>query len=120
MLPRQHRVETFLHKPLARPRDGGEAGVQGFNDATIAPTLTRLGDIRLEQHTSLQDRGGGMFAFAGQLFQRRPFVLGQANNVFLNHGFRHIPIPDTIDDGAESQRANSKSMTVGTSEMLAR
>ena len=47
---------------VAGPRDSGEAGVQGLHDAAIAPTLTRLGNIRLEQHTSLQDRRGGMLA----------------------------------------------------------
>jgi len=100
MLSRQNRVEAFLDQPLAYPRDRGEAGVQRFHDAAVAPALTGLGDIRLEQHASLEDRGRGMLALADQIFQRRPFVLAQTNNVLLDCGFRHVPIPGTIDDAA--------------------
>jgi hypothetical protein len=99
MLSRQDGVEPFLDQPLADPRDSGEAGVQGFHDPAVAPALTRVGDIGLEQNTSLQDRGGGMLALADQILWRRPFILARSNNVLLDHDFRHVPIPGTIDDG---------------------
>jgi hypothetical protein len=70
LLVGEDRVEAVLDQPLAYPREGGDTGIQRFHDAAVAPALTRIGDIRLEQHTSLQDRGGGMLTFADQIFQR--------------------------------------------------
>src|SRR4051812_33851558 len=100
MLSRKARLEAFLDQPLAYPRDSGEAGVQRFHDAAVAPALTRLGDIRLEQHTSLQDGRGGMPALADQILERRPFVRAQTNNILLDRSIRHFPIPGTIDEAA--------------------
>ena len=104
MLAGEDRVEAVLDQPLAYPRDGGDTGIQRFHDAAVAPALTRIGDIRLEQHTSLQDRGGGMLTFADQIFQRRSFVLAQTNNVLLDRNFRHVPIPGiSVDAARESE-----------------
>jgi hypothetical protein len=83
MLAGEDRVEAVLDQPLAYPREGGDTGIQRFHDAAVAPALTRIGDIRLEQHTSLQDRGGGTLTFADQVFQRRSFVLAQTTTYFL-------------------------------------
>jgi hypothetical protein len=105
MLPRQDGIKAFLDQTLACTRDSRETGVQGSNDPAVAPAFTGLGDIGLEQHTRLQDRRGRVLAFADQSFQRRPFVIAQANDILLDRSFRHIPIPRTIDDGArESEK----------------
>jgi hypothetical protein len=88
---------------------------RAFTIPAVAPALAGLGDIRLKQHTSLQDRGGGMLALAHQIFQRRPFVLAQTNNILFDPDFRHIPIPGTIGVVPQSQRTASKSMTGGRS-----
>jgi hypothetical protein len=39
----------ILDQALADARDGGEAGVQCFHDAAVAPTLARFRNIRLQQ-----------------------------------------------------------------------
>jgi hypothetical protein len=56
-----------------------------------------------------------MPALADQRFQRRTFVIAQANDVLLDRDIRHIPIPRTFDDAPESQRTYSESTTGGTS-----
>ena len=47
-----------------------DTSIERFDDTPVAPTLARLGHVRLEQDPVFQDLVGGMTAFTDQRFEQ--------------------------------------------------
>jgi hypothetical protein len=53
LLSAQHRLKAFFHQLPAHPVDHRCAGLQRLDNPAVAPSLTGLGDIGLEQDPRL-------------------------------------------------------------------
>ena len=82
----QDRFKTFLDQALPGPMDGRGAGVEGFRDVTVAPTLADTGNISLEQNPRLQGKAGCVGPFMDDRLKRLAFFGTQPDDVFPDRG----------------------------------
>ena len=66
MLAGQRGVDPTLHQVLTGAGDGVEAGIQRLGDLAVAPGLTGLRGIGLQQDARLQRLPSGDFALLDQ------------------------------------------------------
>jgi hypothetical protein len=72
----QGRVQAFLHKPLAGPKDRVGAGVQCLGDSLVVPSVARLGDVGLQQDARPEQLPCRVLARSNQHIQPIAFVIG--------------------------------------------
>src|SRR5450755_2469238 len=96
MLAVQHGLEALLDQPLARPKNGRQAGVQSFHDPTVTPAFACLRDISLEQDPGFEHLSRRPLARADQGIKLLTLVRAQADDISLDLGFWHDAIPGNV------------------------
>ena len=114
MFAGQGRLEAALHKELTGPCDGVDAGVECFGDLTIAPAVSGLRGVRLEQDARLEQLTRRPLALLDQCIQPIALVGAELDDVFLDARlFRgHDASPQLPEPSI--QRSAAESTTDGT------
>ena len=83
VFPRQNHIESFLHRLLAGPGYGREAGVWRLRDQAVAPSFASFPGVGLQQDACLHQRPCGMFAGMDQAIQPLSLLRAELHDIFL-------------------------------------
>jgi len=81
----ERRVEAFLDQTLADPVHGGQTGVEGIDNTTVAPAVAGIGNVGFEQDSRTADHRRRAFALTNDVLQPRALLRGQPHDVLLHH-----------------------------------
>jgi hypothetical protein len=77
----QGRVQAFLYKPLAGPKDRVGAGVQCLGDPVVIPSVAGLGNVGLQQDARLEQIPCRMLACDDQPVQPIALIIAQPDDI---------------------------------------